>query len=285
MPTRTRPTTPRIHPTIRRSYEGTACPCEGRETSALLPPNPPPSPSPQAKAAGRRAGGPNQRRNADPSLPLAAVLPALPPLGAGLALPACPKDDHRTVRSHFNGPIPRRSPAAARCGCRACPGEGRGLALRLVSLCRFRAILHRGPRPPFGSRLGRYDLSPFVDVSDAPQRGRPTTDRPVPGSYGSSPFVHLSRSRSNPSCTAPLPGRTGRKKRDGQFKASQIAARAEPERSGVRGNPPYPRGVQRRNPGLGEVPPITQKTSEGGRVGPTNVATLPLSQAEGAGLA
>ena len=192
MPTRTRPTTPRIHPTIRRSYEGRACPCEGRGTSPLLPPNPPPSPSPQAKAAGRRAGGPNQRRNADPSLPLAAVLPALPPLGAGLALPACPKDDHRTVRSHFNGPIPRRSPAAARCGCRACPGEGRGLALRLVSLCRFRAIFHRGPRPPFGSRLGRYDLSPFVDVSDAPQRGRPTTDRPVPGSYGSSPFVHLS---------------------------------------------------------------------------------------------
>ena len=176
MPTRTRPTTPRIHPTIRRSYEGTACPCEGRETSALLPPNPPPSPSPQAKAAGRRAGGPNQRRNADPSLPLAAVLPALPPLGAGLALPACPKDDHRTVRSHFNGPIPRRSPAAARCGCRACPGEGRGLALRLVSLCRFRAILHRGPRPPFGSRLGRYDLSPLVDVPTPPSGAvRPPT--------------------------------------------------------------------------------------------------------------
>ena len=207
MPTRTRPTTPRIHPTIRRSYEGTACPCEGRETSALLPPNPPPSPSPQAKAAGRRAGGPNQRRNADPSLPLAAVLPALPPLGAGRALPACPKDDHRTVRSHFNSPIPRRSPAAARCGCRACPGEGRGLALRLVSLCRFRAILHRGPRPPFGSRLGRYDLSPFVDVSDAPQRGRPTTDRPVPGRYGSSPFVHLSRSAQTQA--APRPSRHG----------------------------------------------------------------------------
>ena len=33
MPTRTRPTTPRIHPTIRRSYEGRACPGEGRGTS------------------------------------------------------------------------------------------------------------------------------------------------------------------------------------------------------------------------------------------------------------
>ena len=33
-PTRA-PTTPCIHPTIRRSYEGRACPCEGRRTSPL----------------------------------------------------------------------------------------------------------------------------------------------------------------------------------------------------------------------------------------------------------
>ena len=37
--------------------------------------------------------------------------------GAGLA----PKDDHCKVQSHFHGPTPRRSPAAARCGCRAGP--------------------------------------------------------------------------------------------------------------------------------------------------------------------
>ncbi len=62
----------------------------------------------------------------------------------------------------------------------------------LVSLCRFRAIFHRGPRPPFGSRLGRYDLFPFVDFSDTLQRGRQAPDRPVPGKYDLSPFVDLS---------------------------------------------------------------------------------------------
>ena len=64
----------------------------------------------------------------------------------------------------------------------------------LVSFCPFRAIFHPGPRPPFGSRLGGYDLFPFIDSSDAPQRGRPTTVRPVPGSYDLSPFVDLSSS-------------------------------------------------------------------------------------------
>ncbi len=194
MPTRTRPTTPRIHPTIRRSYEGTACPCEGRETSALLPPNPPPSPSPQAKAAGRRAGGPNQRRNADPSLPLAAVLPALPPLGAGLALPACPKDDHRTVRSHFNGPIPRRSPAAARCGCRACPAPCFPLSVSG----------HPSPRPSASVRLapGQIRLVPLCRRFRRAPAG-PSDHRPA--SAWQIRFVSLCplvQVRSNPSCTA-----------------------------------------------------------------------------------
>ena len=88
MPTHTRPTTPRIHPTIRRSCTGRACPCEGRGT-------PPPvkgesrggtplflgaasrsggcAPSYEKYLRGR-AGGPNQRRNAGSSSPPAPAL-------------------------------------------------------------------------------------------------------------------------------------------------------------------------------------------------------------------
>ena len=166
MPTHTRPTTLRIHPTIRRSCTGRACPREGRGTSlpvrgGVQRGSPllarglgdvPPVIKNLRGGAGRgklgrqcrRVGGPNQRRNADPSLPL-------PPQGVGA-----------------------------------------GLALHLVSLCRFRAILHRGPRPSFGPRLGRYDLFPFFDRFNTPQRGPRPPVRPVPGRYGSSPFVDLS---------------------------------------------------------------------------------------------
>ena len=63
--------------------------------------------------------------------------------GAGLA----PKDDHCKVQSHFNGPTPRRSPAAARCGCRAGP-KGRPLQ---------GAVALQGPTPrrsPAAARCG-----------------------------------------------------------------------------------------------------------------------------------
>ena len=62
----------------------------------------------------------------------------------------------------------------------------------LVSLCRFRAIFRRGSRPPFGPRPRRYDLSPFFDRFNTPQRGLRTTVRSVPGRYDLSPFVDLS---------------------------------------------------------------------------------------------
>ena len=153
MPTRTRPTTPRIHPTIRRSYEGRACPCEGRgtgERSPLLPPNPPPQPN-------------------------VATLKRL-----------------------------------AACGCRACPAKvsvlSEVLGLQglpcLVSLCRFRAIFHRGHfgpcRPSPNSvlwavwpALADTTCSPLsmteAEFSDALQPGPSTPVQAVPGRYGSSP--------------------------------------------------------------------------------------------------
>ncbi len=142
--------------------QGRACPCEGRGTSlpvrggvpfwqgvwGMCPQFPRTRPGDgwveKLGRLCRRVGGPNQRRNADPTLPL-------PP---------------------------------ASCGCRACPA--------FVSLCRFRAILHRGPRPSFGPRLGRYDLFPFFDRFNTPQRGPRPLIHPVPGRYDSSPFVDLS---------------------------------------------------------------------------------------------
>ena len=128
--------------------------------------------------------------------------------GAGPA----PKEDHHKVQSHFNGPISRRSPSSPRCGCRACPkgGPPQGAvplqrpnpppgpnpqakaAGRLVSLCRFPAIFRPGPRPPFGPRPARYDLSPFFDRFNTPQRGPRPLIRSVPGRYDLSPFVDLS---------------------------------------------------------------------------------------------
>ena len=117
------------------------------------------------------------------TLPAAIVLPAQAGEPRRLPRPTAAAAQRRTLRVQS---LPRRRP-----GARPAKVRVQGLPC-LVSLCPFRAIFRRDPRPPFGSRLGRYDLFPFVDFSDAPQRGRPTTIRPVPGRYDLSPFVDLS---------------------------------------------------------------------------------------------
>ena len=70
--------------------------------------------------------------------------------------------------------------------------QGLAPAPALVSLCRFRAIFRRGPRPTFSPRPRRYDLFPFCRRFNTPRQGPRPLIRPVPGSYGLSPFVDLS---------------------------------------------------------------------------------------------
>ena len=123
------------------------------------------------------------------------------------------------------------------------PPLGAGLALRLVSLCRFLAILHRGPRPPFGPRPGRYDLSPFVDFSHALQRGPRPPVRPVPGSYDLSPFVHLSVAPQTQA--APRPSRHRPAGKNAQHNSKQV-------------KPPFDQGIggecYRASPRKGPTP-------------------------------
>ena len=129
MSTRTPPTTPRIHPTIRRSYEGRACPCEGRGTSPLLPPNPPPSPSPQAKAAGRLRVRPLLKRRcrlALPCFPLS-ISRHFPP---GPTAPVRPAPwQIRLVPLFRPFQLPPAGPSA--------PHPARACQIRLVPLCRL----------------------------------------------------------------------------------------------------------------------------------------------------
>ncbi len=159
--------------------------------------------------------------------------------GAGPA----PKEDHHKVQSHFNGPISRRSPSSPRCGCRACPkgGPPQGAvplqrpnpppgpnpqakaAGRLVSLCRFPAIFRPGPRPPFGSRPARYDLSPFFDRFNTPQRGPRPLIQAMPGRYDLSPFVDLSVAPQSQAAPRLFQARAGRKNAHTLFRSNQIA--------------------------------------------------------------
>ena len=160
--------------------------------------------------------------------------------GAGPA----PKEDHHKVQSHFNGPISRRSPSSPRCGCRACPkgGPPQGAvplqrpnpppgpnpqakaAGRLVSLCRFPAIFRRGPRPPFGSRPARYDLSPFFDRFNTPQRGPRPLIQVRAWQIRLVSLCRLVRRASIPSCAAPPQARAGRKNAHTLFRSTQTAA-------------------------------------------------------------
>ena len=182
MNTHTPPTTPRIHPTIRRSYEGRACPCEGRGTS---PPEKGESRGghPPLSGAASRSGG------------CAPSYEKKPPRAGGWAQPT---SQCRPKVSPWRLPLHP-------------PG-------RLVSLCRFRAIFRRDPRPSFGPRPARYDLFPFFDRFNTPQRGPRPLIRPMPGRYDLSPFVDLSIAPQ--SQAAPRPSRHGP---DGKLRAHHSA--------------------------------------------------------------
>ena len=168
MHTHTPPTTPRIHPTIRRSYEGRACPCEGRGTS-LPEKGESRGGHPSGKGSGGcapsyeknlrgRAGGPNQRRNADPKSP-----------PGGCRCTRCPA----LFPFVDFGPFFTETHA---------PRSARALADTTLFpfFDRFNTP-QRGPRPLIRPVPGRYDLSPFVDLSIAPQSQaapRPSRHRP-----------------------------------------------------------------------------------------------------------
>ena len=108
--------------------------------------------------------------------------------GAGLA----PKDDHCKVQSHFNGPTPRRSPAAARCGCRAGP-KGRPLLQSLaqppavalplqgvgagLALLPGRFVSHTPPRPLLPIWDSFYTPPPRRSFPSWPPRIQPATRR------------------------------------------------------------------------------------------------------------
>ncbi len=194
----------------------------------------------------------------------------LPGEGAGLA----PKDDHRMVRSHFNGPIPRRSLPPQ--------GVGAGLALPCFPLS---ISGHLSPRPSASVRLAPWQirLVPLCRRFRRPPAG-PSDHRPASAwQIRLVSLCRLVRRASIPSCAAsPQAGPAGK---NAQHNSKQVNP---PERGGVRATGVSghaavaslrgsPEGVSPLARGLGDVPPLP-KTSEGGWVGPTNVA-MPLCEA------
>ena len=108
----------------------------------------------------------------------------------------------------------------ARCGCRACPGEGRGLALPCFSLS---ISPHFPPRPSAPVRPAPWQirLVSLCRLFRHPPAG-PSASRPARAwQLRLVSLCPLVRRASNPSCTASLQAQAGRKKRDGQFKANQ----------------------------------------------------------------
>ena len=138
-----------------------APPPQPRACHLPLPPHPPhPLPYPYAHPHARAAHPePVEGRERRADAPRRSTTPHAE--GAGLALP--------------------------RCGCRACPAlfpfvdfapfsteavgarSARAWQIRLVPLCRHFRRPHPGRRRPVRVVPGRYDLSPFVDLSVAPQ--------------------------------------------------------------------------------------------------------------------
>ena len=141
-------------------------------------------------------------------------------------LPPCPT----TTSSH----PPSKAQTSDVAQCRKLRVQG-SPCLRPVSLCPFRAIFHPGPRPLFSSRLGRYDLFPFVGFSDAPQRGRQPPSKPMPGRYGSFPFVDLSSVAQTQA--APRPSRHGSAGKSATDNSKQLKPSAALQRLTVRGLP------------------------------------------------
>ena len=103
----------------------------------------------------------------------------------------------------------------------------------LVSLCRFRAIFRRGPRPTFGPRP---TYSPFSTVSTPPSGALGPSSGPCLADTTRLP-LSTCPSRLNPKLRRPLPG-TGRpEKRSAQFKASQTHPCAHRHRRGKGAGP------------------------------------------------
>ena len=137
---------------------------------------------------------------------------AMPTQVSPWRLAACPKDDHRKVQSHFNGPISRRSPAAARCGCRASPA--------LFPFVDF--------GPSFTEALGLRSARALADTTCSPLSTFPTPPRgavrpPSGQCLADTTCLPLSTcpSRLNPKLRRVAPGRTSRKKRTAQFSSVQ----------------------------------------------------------------
>ena len=149
-----------------------------------------------------------------PLLPLTPSIPYLLP---------CTRARARRFRRSCVGrnlaPLPTQSPAVA---------QRRKVWVQglpcLVSLCPFRAILHPGPRPPFGSRLGRYDLSPFSTVS-TPRSGA-VDHRPASAwQLRLVSLCRLVRRASIPSCAAsPQARRSGKNAQHKQINSPSTAA-------------------------------------------------------------
>ena len=123
----------------------------------------------------------------------------------------------------------------------------------LVSLCRFRAIFDGDPRPSFGLRPGRYDLFPFFDRFNTPQRGPRTTVRSVPGRYDLSPFVDLSVAPQ--SQAAPASSRHRPPGKNAQHNSKQVKS---PFDQGIRGECYRASSRKGRRPAAAEGAPFTR---------------------------
>ena len=118
------------------------------------------------------------------------------PSSAGRGTSTPPASDRRC------SPTPQAEGAGLalpRCGCRACPA--------LFPFVDFGPSFTEALGLTFGPRPVRYDLSPFSDRFNTPQRGPRPLIRSVPGKYDSSPFVDLSVAPQ--SQAAPRPSRHG----------------------------------------------------------------------------
>ena len=201
MPTRTRQATPHP-PTIRRSCagRGTSLPVK-RESRGGYPP----------LARGLGDVPPVMKRTSEGGR-VGPTNVAMPTQVSPWRLAACPKDDHRKVQSHFNGPISRRSPAAARCRCRASPA--------LFPFVDF--------GPSFTEALGLRSARALADTTCSPLSTFPTPPRgavrpPSGQCLADTTCLPLSTcpSRLNPKLRRVAPGGTSRKKRTAQFSSVQ----------------------------------------------------------------
>ena len=122
--------------------------------------------------------------------------------GAGFALPCFPLSVCGGPPAMPSAPLRHRGPQirlVSFCRLFRHPPAGpsahrpaRAWQIRLVSLCRNPATFRRRRRPTYDAAARTYDLSPFSDRFNTPQRGPWPPVRPVPGRYALFPFVDLS---------------------------------------------------------------------------------------------